>query len=239
MPFSFIKSFASKSLAKQGRRITRDPISHYLSSFKIDCVFDVGANKGQFATGIRQGGYTGRIESFEPLSDALSVLRTASAQDGNWNVNPFAMGNQACSQEINISANQHSSSFLDFDDAMDNTHIETDYVGTETVKIETLDNVYEDIRANAERVYLKIDTQGFERSVIEGGHKSLEHINLVQMELSLIANYKGESLIEEMISIMRSQNFSPWWILDGFRNSKTLQLYQADVFFVRDGFEPC
>ncbi len=46
-------------------------------------------------------------------------------------------------------------------------------------------------------------------------------------------HYIGETLIEDMIGMMRSRGFTPWWIMDGFRNVLSQQLYQADVFFAR------
>lgn len=49
---------------------------------KIDLVLDVGANRGQFATALRDElGYRGRIVSFEPLKDVFPLLQQAAAQD--------------------------------------------------------------------------------------------------------------------------------------------------------------
>ena len=50
-----------------------------LRKFDIDLVLDVGANKGQFASEIRQCGYAGRIVSFEPLSQAHGELLRSCA----------------------------------------------------------------------------------------------------------------------------------------------------------------
>src|SRR5689334_10627159 len=59
-----------------------------LRKFEIDLVLDVGANKGQFASEIRQWGYTGRIVSFEPLSQAHGQLLQSRARDSMWEVYP-------------------------------------------------------------------------------------------------------------------------------------------------------
>ena len=54
--------------------------------YHIDLVFDIGANKGQYAMGIMDAGYTNKIVSFEPLSSAHAVISTNSKKYPNWTV---------------------------------------------------------------------------------------------------------------------------------------------------------
>src|SRR5437868_7811678 len=42
-------------------------LRHVLGKLSINCVLDVGANRGQFGTLLRGIGYTGWIISFEPI----------------------------------------------------------------------------------------------------------------------------------------------------------------------------
>jgi hypothetical protein len=53
---------------------------------EIDLIIDVGANEGQFSEEIRVGGYSGRIISFEPTTEAHSRLLKRSQRDPLWNV---------------------------------------------------------------------------------------------------------------------------------------------------------
>lgn len=230
----FIKDCVLEILERRGRRITRNPTQKYFQYFGTDCVLDVGANKGQFAMEIRKRGYRGRIESFEPLSSAMSVLKQNASLDPLWKTHAYALGSQSCTREINVSANQPSSSFLQLDNSISNAStVNLNYVSTEMVQIRKLDDVYQRIKSDAKSIYLKIDTQGFEKDVILGASDSLRDIKVVQMELPFVANYQGEALVEEMISLMRKLNLDPWWVVEGFKNFQTLQLYQVDVFFVR------
>src|ERR1043166_7723997 len=78
--------------------------------YGIDLVFDIGANKGQYATGIMDAGYKGRIVSFEPLSAVHAVIVSESKGKSNWEVAPrCAIGAKKEEIEINISANSVSS----------------------------------------------------------------------------------------------------------------------------------
>lgn len=229
---AWLKGKGSEWLLSRGRRISRHPISQYLADFAIDCVFDVGANVGQYAKEIRRLGYRQRIESFEPLPKAFADLEKAAAGDALWHSHPYALGASAASRPINVSAHSPSSSFLEMDESAVKPPREFGTVHQTVVEVKRLDDVFPSVRGQSRRTFLKIDTQGFEKDVLEGGVQSLPEFAVVQMELSLVPNYCGESLIEELIGFMRSHAFDPWWIIDGFRNLKTLQLYQADVIFV-------
>lgn len=223
----------SKILQANGRRVSRWPLMTYLRDFEIDCVFDVGANVGQYASELREFGFQGRIESFEPLPTVLPTLHSKAQKDKNWNVHEFALGSENSRSSIHISANSPSSSFLPLDKNLDTCNLNLADVGTAEVEIRKLDSIFVDLRQNSRNLFLKVDTQGFERHVIEGASQSLGEFQLVQLECSLVSSYLGETLIEDMIALMRQNGFVPWWLVDGFRHNRTLQLYQADVIFAK------
>src|SRR5690348_12404119 len=57
----------------------------------INCVIDVGGNRGLFAERLRTLGYTGRIVSFEPSPSTLPVITAAAERDPDWTVRPVAL----------------------------------------------------------------------------------------------------------------------------------------------------
>jgi FkbM family methyltransferase len=75
-------------------------------------VVDVGANTGQYAELIRADGYTGRLLSLEPLSDAYAVLERAAQTDPLWECIRVAVGETSGAATINVSANRQCSSLL-------------------------------------------------------------------------------------------------------------------------------
>ena len=56
-------------------------------------------------------------------------------------------------------------------------------------------------------IYLKIDTQGYEKEVITGAGNALNKIAAIQAEIALIHTYEDESDYLEMLLWMRRQNF--------------------------------
>lgn len=61
-----------------------DQLRRFLTSFGVDCVFDVGANEGQYATMLRSIGYSGLIISFEPNPIVAAIARLRASRDRLW-----------------------------------------------------------------------------------------------------------------------------------------------------------
>ena len=78
----------------------------------IECLFDVGANSGQYGNFLRQIGYTGYILSFEPVSRVFEKLKSASQNDTKWRCFQFALGDQDEKKEMNVYDSTVFSSFL-------------------------------------------------------------------------------------------------------------------------------
>ena len=72
-----------------------------------------------------------------------------------------------------MSANSWSSSLRPMLDAHLAASPDSRYVGRETVRVETLDAVFDRVVRPGERAWLKVDTQGHERDVLTGAVTSL------------------------------------------------------------------
>ncbi|MDG4476042.1 FkbM family methyltransferase [Thiovibrio frasassiensis] len=205
-----------------------------LHKFGIDLILDVGANQGQFASEIRGGGYRGNIISFEPLSEAHSVLRRVSQRDAKWYVHPrCALGDYNGEVNINIAGNSVSSSILPMLDAHQRAAPASIYQGREVVPLQTLDAVSGDYLVNAHKSFLKIDTQGFEWQVLDGARDTLPYIRGVLLELSLVPLYEGQHLWREIIDRLETEGFVLWSLLPGFTDPVDGQTLQVDAVFYR------
>ncbi len=229
-------------LWKTGLDLVRfDPASHLLArrrrllaTYGIDTVFDVGANAGQFAQQLRRDlGFRGRIVSFEPLRAAFKALEQKAARDPAWDVHRWALGDKAETREINVAGNSWSSSLLDMLPAHVRSAPESRYVGRETIEVKALDGIFADVCGDARNAYLKIDTQGFERQVLDGASRSLPRIDTVQLEMSLVPLYAGETLFPDMTAYLAERGYVLVSLEGGFADPKTGELLQVDGIFHR------
>ena len=132
-----------------------------LKTNKVNLIFDVGANAGQFGVLLREIGFDGKIISFEPLSDAREILLNISKNDPLWQIAPqTAIGEENGKIEIQIARNSYSSSVLDILDTHVNAAPDSKYIGKEKVALRTLDSIAPDYMDSDSIAFIKIDTQG-------------------------------------------------------------------------------
>ncbi|MEB0059036.1 FkbM family methyltransferase [Variovorax sp. LG9.2] len=202
---------------------------------RIDTVLDVGANIGQFGLELRrQFGYRGRIVSFEPLSAAYAKLQRAALGDVDWQVFQMALGDAQGTQTIHVAGNSESSSILEMLQLHEEAAPHSRYTGEETIRVETLDAMFDKTCDNARNIYLKVDTQGYEAQVLRGAVRSLERIDTIQVEMSLAPLYAGQVLFDDLYADLRCKGYMLVGVENNFGNAETGQLLQIDGIFRRE-----
>jgi len=237
-----LKQFARKFLNRAGWDLRRfDPLHsdafrlvRQLGLHQANVVLDVGANVGQFAEKLRGAGFRGRIVSFEASTNAYAILVEKAARDRNWIVAPqMALGDRNGEVVFNIAGNSASSSALPMLPAHFNADPRSRYVGSEAVAMRTLNSVAPEFTNSTDRVFLKLDVQGFEYQVLKGTDQLLANFVGVQCELSLVPLYQGEHLFQAMLREMETRGFEPWFLTPGFVDPESGRLLQLDVVFFR------
>lgn len=201
---------------------------------RINLLLDVGANAGQYAGRMRAAGYGGRIVSFEPLSQAFDDLTERSHNDPTWECYRQAVGDRVDSVEINVSENSISSSLFEIAERSVRLEPDTAYVAREQVPLTSLSAIWHDLVQDGERVYLKLDVQGYELNVLHGAEPILSSIDTVEAELSLVPLYVGAPPLEEVLEYIWSRNFRLASMESVFDDPSTGEMLQADAIFVRD-----
>jgi FkbM family methyltransferase len=178
--------------------------SNLLQSLSIDCIFDVGANKGQFSHRVRKNGYSGRIVSFEP-THVFADLEQVASQDDLWTVFNVALSNLEGQQLMHLASNGSlSSSLLRPSGILSEFSIEFSEIMD--VDVKRLDSYSNLLGANN---YLKLDVQGSEHKVLGGATETLLRFSAIEFESALKPMYEGESVFWEIASDLMVKGFSP------------------------------
>lgn len=204
-----------------------------LKEARIDVILDVGAAEGIYGDKLRQSGYSERIISFEPLSESYQKLRDRSRQDGEWIAVHAAIGDRDGEASINVSGRSTSSSLL----PMASSHVaaapDSAYVSREVIPIKRLDTVLAGLIRPHDRLYLKIDVQGYEEGVLAGATETLKSTHVVEVEVSMVQLYEGSILYAQMIEKLDALGFCLISWEDVFTDPESGYVLQSDCIFVR------
>lgn len=209
-----------------------------MQAHHIDTVLDVGANSGEYGSLLRSSGYEGRIVSFEPLSAPGAELRRRAAADLGWTVLPYALGEESGTATINVAGNAGaSSSLLPMLDRHAAAAPHARYVATETAPLKRLDELWLDLIEPGERVFLKMDVQGYEAHVLRGAGGFAKDLAGLQIEASFVPLYEGSLLFAETLELVQQElDLTLMAVIPGFTDPRTGQMLQADlVLFREDG----
>ncbi|WP_166564749.1 FkbM family methyltransferase [Emticicia sp. CRIBPO] len=226
-------------LRRNGINIQKRPAGVFrpaalLEKYEINLLLDIGANVGDYANTIRSLGYNGDIYSFEPLKDAFEKLKKRSGHDDQWKVFNIAIGDFDGKSEINVASNSESSSILDMSPNHLKSAPQSVYTRREEIIIKKLDTLFEEKVLDIQRnIFLKVDTQGFEKRVLEGGLNSMSSIKGIQLEMSLIELYEDEPLMVEMINYLSDLGYRLCFLEPVFSDPNTSQLLQVDGVFYK------
>lgn len=202
--------------------------------YGVEIVFDIGANNGMTGEELRDCGFQHKIVSFEPINYLFEELASKAFKDPSWYVENIALGNVAGQTDINVSGGHAgASSILEMTDNVRMHAPDQQVIRQEKIKIETLDTMMEKYYPAGKKLFLKIDVQGYEKDVLAGGLTSIDRVIGMKVEMSLVQNYEGETLLFDLIPFLYNLGFRLVHFQDGWCNSVSRELYQVDGIFFR------
>lgn len=204
------------------------------------CVLDVGANAGQYGELLRSHGYRGWIVSFEPVSAAFEELGRRAQRDGRWRAFRVALGARRERRRIAVAAVSQLSSFRrvsGYGSAEFPGSSET--VAAEEVEVRTLNDSWELFLDGVpcERVFLKLDTQGFDLEVLKGADRVLQRLAGLQLEASLQPVYEGIPTFTETLEHVTGLGLALTGVFAVNRDS-LFRLIEVDCVFVNPELVP-
>lgn len=211
------------------------------AALHINCVIDVGAHHGEFGMLMRQSvGFQGRIVSFEPSPSSYQRLLSISSAGPQWLAFPFALGPQRGHAELRLFEESVFNSLLPTTSfARDRFGRELSEIAVKEVEIRTLDDCLPTCVANLAqpRVFLKLDTQGYDQRVLQGAEETLAYVVALQSELAVRHLYEDAP---DFVSAMRSivdLGFAPVGFFPVSREVDGVRVIEFDVVAVRSDLE--
>jgi FkbM family methyltransferase len=203
---------------------------------QVDLIIDIGANRGQFSTEIFDAGYSGKIVSFEPVPKAHQRLgETAKKSRKSWLVAPrMALSDHSGSSEFYITDVDTSSSLLQPTDDFVKTLSQVKVVESIEVKTERLDDVVDKFISEEKSIFLKLDVQGNEHSVLRGAGETLSRCQGVLVEVCIDSLYSDQSKLDDILNLISEAGFGLWDINTAYRNPDTLRIGAIDVLGFRE-----
>ena len=216
--------------------MTNAMLINQLRSRGVTVVLDIGANRGQFAAGLRNAGYEGRIVSFEPLSEPFADLQRSASADSLWDCNRWALGDIDGTIAMHVAGNSgESSSVLPILKVHQDAAPYANYIGGEEVPRRRLDTVAQVILSPSDVIFVKMDVQGFEKWVFAGGAATLQkHCVGLHIELSTTPLYEDSMAINEALDLIYSSGYTMWGVNSPFSDPRDGRVLAIDGIFFRD-----
>ncbi|QLH25825.1 FkbM family methyltransferase [Streptomyces sp. Rer75] len=214
-------------------------VAGLLEKYEVNCVFDVGANAGQYGRRLRGLGYTGRIVSFEPTEEAFAKLEKAAKDDPEWWVFPFALGREEATQSMHVGW-ATMNSLLGASDYGKERYRRFAKDRTEEIEIRRLDSVMDKALAGLTdpRPYLKMDTQGYDLEVFAGAGDRIGEFVGLQSEVAVLRLYEGSPAMSEAIAAYEDSGFGITGMYPVTREDTTGRVVEFDCVMMRADAAP-
>jgi len=98
---------------RKNHKLYDSHLINLIQRYQVNCILDVGANRGQFGLLLRSLGYQGWIISFEPVKSTFEILRAVREKDPAWDAYNYALGSEDTTKMIRVIKNSDLSSFLE------------------------------------------------------------------------------------------------------------------------------
>lgn len=202
----------------------------------IRAVVDVGANLGTYRDFLReQLRFRGDIVSIEPIPSLAQSMMTRAATDRRWRIVECALGALQGKATLNVMASATFSSFHQPDHSKLSMFEQKNRVVERIeVDVRTLDEFVRELMPVAApgRVFVKLDTQGFDLAVLEGAKGTIRDIAAIQTEMSVIPIYEGAPDYVTTIRALESAGFQLAGLMRNNRAGYPLQLIEFDCVVV-------
>ncbi len=224
-----------KTFNTVGLEITKKdkwPAYGWLLSERIKTILDIGADIGSSAVFFHQLLPDAKIYSFEPLAHCYDKLQDKIRKMAGSRCFNVALGNYNGKGIIYHNEFSDSSSLLQMGQIHKEAFPFAEKTKEEKIDVRKLDDIADSIQVE-DNILIKIDVQGFEDKVIEGGKKTIQRSRWLIVETSLEPCYQHALYFDDIHSMLKSLGFVFKGSESFLRNPKNGHLLFCDCIYMR------
>ena len=165
--------------------------------YKFTAAVDIGAFVGEYVRIFDETFQIPLIYAIEPQADRAAILRELPLTNARLEVLPYALWNEPGEMTLRLNSNPSSASLLPCHELQIQSFPIVREIGEVQVKAARLDDLIPHDQLAGD-VIIKIDAQGAEDKIIEGGLKTFSKANCVMIEMSYVPMYVGQPLFHEV-----------------------------------------
>lgn len=164
--------------------------------YNIKTIIDIGASSGRVARALNYLFPDAKIYAFEPLIQNHSLIKDKIPKD-KLVLSRLALSNQKGKAVFYQNSYSPMSSLLPLSQKIRKRYQSLAKVKKIIVTTTTLDDYFRNKKLE-EEIFLKIDVQGAERLILEGGRDLLEKVSLIHIEISFNKWYQKQSVFDDI-----------------------------------------
>jgi len=192
-------------------------------------VLDIGAADGLTAVFFSEKISNCKVYAFEPNERIWPLLDRNLSNRSSIQLKKIGLGDKSQLVQFHVTNNNLSSSFLE-PNAEEINSLPKEHrallksVDAKAMVISTLD---EQMKEKENILGIKLDVQGYEMKVLQGGEETLRKTQFVIIEMSNHHLYKGGCQYFEIDEFLRNRNFRLADIIVSYRTALRVQEYDA------------
>jgi FkbM family methyltransferase len=171
-----------------------------------------------------------KVHSFEPIQSVFNELVKNTKKYSTVSCYQYGLGEQAASLTINVNEASQSSSILELAETHKRNFDFAVKTHQETIEIITLDSFFEKNRFE-KSVLLKIDVQGFEKSVLLGAKEALKSVDVIFIESTFQELYKDQVLFGDLFNLLNQFGFNFVGFVEAWYDAKTKDTLYGNAIF--------
>jgi len=232
---SFLRSLGLKISGINKNELSEDKKIEWFKNLDFKTIIDVGASKGNTSLQFHRIFPQAQVYAFEPLSDCFGLIKNKFEGIPGFKVFNLALSDFKGESQFFRSSYSGASSLIKMSSLQKEIFPVTAGESLQKVQVDTLDNILGQERLK-EPILIKLDVQGTEDKVINGGKMIFGKAKAVITETSFDCLYENQPLFNDICRQLEDLGFryAGIWGNGDFRSPVDGRPLQQDSIFIKE-----